>query len=370
MVSIQGASGERSIRAVSGVLALTAVWSIPALAGTINGVLFMRAAGIHGTAWDAAAVEFPGWLFWVPATLLIVRLAARFPVVPLRLANVGVHLGTGAVLSVLRAVVVAVSYRLDTPQVPFLAADRDIGFELVKFMPLTLLIYAAVLGVSYAQQYRRRAALLSEQLSAAQLTALRAQFQPHVMFNSLNAAIALVRSRNLESAEHVLLLLSDVLRTVVRADPAQEVTLAQELSFVERCLEIERIRFGSRLQVSVSAPPDLRDALVPNLILQPLVENAIQHGVAAADHPSHVEIAVHGEDNRLVIVVRNDGSLLQMEREGLGLSSTRARLAQLYGDRASFAMSTVQAGVEVRLDLPLRVKTAGGPSRVLPVGGG
>lgn len=357
MEYIQGTSGERSIRAASGVLALTALWCIPALAGTINNVLFMRATGIRGTVWDAASVEFPGWLIWVPATLLILWLGARFPIVPVRLANVTVHLGTVAALSVLRAVVVAISYRLDTAQVPFLATDRNVGFELIKFLPLTLLIYAAVLGVSYARQYRQRAAALTEQLSAAQLTVLRAQFQPHVMFNSLNAAVALVRSRDCEAAERVLLLLSDVLRTVVRADPVQEVTLAQELAFVEQCLEIERIRFGPRLRVSVSAPADVRDALVPNLILQPLVENAIQHGVAAADHPSHVEIAAHGEDSRLVIVVRNDGSLLELGREGVGFRSTRARLAQLYGDRASFAMSTGRAGVEARLDLPLRLKT-------------
>lgn len=229
-------------------------------------------------------------------------------------------------------------------------------------IPFGALIYAAMLGCVYAYRYfveaREReadAARLSAQLSDARLDALRMQLNPHFLFNSLNTVLVLVRDKETVAASRMLELLSDVLRQVLDTTRAREVTLADELRFIERYLAIEQVRFSDRLRVEWSIEDRARTALVPDLIMQPLVENAIRHGVARRADAGQISISARVSVDTLELRVRDDGVGITGEREGVGLSNTRERLRTLYGDAASVTITTpATGGTEVLVRLPLR----------------
>jgi two-component system, LytTR family, sensor kinase len=226
-----------------------------------------------------------------------------------------------------------------------------------------LFTYWAIVGVVYAFDYYRKyrehqlkASQLETQLAQAQLEALKMQLQPHFLFNTLHAISSLMH-RDVEAADRMLARLSDLLRLTLENAGAQEVTLRQELEFLERYLEIEQTRFRDRLRVRMEIEPETLDARVPNLILQPLVENAIRHGIAARAAASSIEIRATRANGSLLMQVRDDGPGLQAEiKEGVGLANTRARLAQLYGAAQRFELSNVaDGGLLVSLTLPFRI---------------
>jgi len=232
--------------------------------------------------------------------------------------------------------------------------------------PLHIVIYGAVLGVTYVVGYKRRlrerelaTTQLSEQLALAQVRALRMQINPHFLFNAMNSISMLVRDRKQEEAVKTIAGLSDLLRYVLDESADQEIPLRQELDFIKRYLAIEQIRFQDRLQVSIEAPENTLDALVPNLVLQPLVENAIRHGVSRSAAATTIAIAASEEGGALQITVTDDGPGISEEprhREGtgLGLANTRERLAKLYGEGYSLELvEQSPAGTKVSLSLPL-----------------
>lgn len=234
-----------------------------------------------------------------------------------------------------------------------------------------LMTYLFLIGVAYALAYRRESearavstAQLETRLVEAQLQALQRQLHPHFLFNTLNTVSGLIRT-DPDGADRMIDRLGDLLRMTLHKSGIQEVSLKEELDVLGKYVEIERTRFGNRLTVEMNVQPETLDAQVPSLVLQPLVENAIRHGVAPNARPGW--IAVHAErDNReLVLQVLDNGDGLPPERlmalnRGVGLDNTRARLAHLYRDRFEFTFSNLERGFCVTIRIPFEVQPAGG----------
>lgn len=209
-----------------------------------------------------------------------------------------------------------------------------------------LFIYGMIVGTLQAFWYRRALherevseSRLRADLASARLAALQARFEPHFLFNTLNTAVMLVRDDRREEAVNVLVELSELLRAVVRESPAREVPLAEEWEFLRRYLALEQARFQERLTVRLEQDPGLDAERVPFLILQPLVENAIRHGIAKQAGPGYVRVSARREANSLRLEVADNGAgplrEQSLEREGIGLASVRARLRELYGAMAN-----------------------------------
>jgi LytS/YehU family sensor histidine kinase len=188
------------------------------------------------------------------------------------------------------------------------------------------------------------------------------QLNPHFLFNTLNAVAALVR-KDPEAAEEMVTELGDFLRLTLAGSDAQEVSLREELGFLERYLKIERVRFPDRLTTTLTVEPGTEGARVPSLILQPIVENAIRHGIAGRAEPGRVEVGARRAGDALLLEVRDDGAGLRPERsgplgEGVGLANTRARLEQLYGRDGRLEIESPEGrGFRVLLRLPFRVRS-------------
>jgi two-component system LytT family sensor kinase len=226
------------------------------------------------------------------------------------------------------------------------------------------LTYWLLVGLSHALDYYRKyqerelkATQLEARLAQAQLQALKMQLQPHFLFNTLHAISALVH-KDVEAADRMITRLSEFLRITLDGVGVQEVALKTELESLDKYLEIEQVRFESRLTVVRSVWPEALDLLVPNLILQPLVENAVRHGIAPRAAGGRIEIRAGREKGNLVIEVQDDGpgAVLGEFREGVGLANTRARLEALYGKGQSMDLrSEPGGGFRVRLSIPAHV---------------
>jgi two-component system, LytTR family, sensor kinase len=227
-----------------------------------------------------------------------------------------------------------------------------------------IIIYWIILGVSqtldYYRKYRERelrASQLETRLAQAQLQVLKMQLHPHFLFNTLNAISALIH-QDVELADRMIARLGDLLRTTLDNANKQEVPLHQELDFIQPYLEIEKARLGTRLTVQLDIDPTAMDAEVPNMILQPLVENAIRHGIAPRSEPGRIEISARRDDGFLQLQVRDDGPGLpptqrELLKEGVGLANTRARLEQLYGpDQRLDLENGAGTGLTVRVSIP------------------
>lgn len=235
---------------------------------------------------------------------------------------------------------------------------------LVANFVFNALIYWALVSLAHALSYyikyqerTVRAAELEKRLTQARLQALQMQLNPHFLFNTLHAISSLMH-QNVDAADRMLARLSDLLRYALESTDSQEVPLRKELDFLTRYLEIEQTRFGERLRVRLQIEPAAMDANVPNLILQPLVENAIKHGIEPHARPGTVELRARREDGMLRLEVEDNGDGLQTGKPsgfGVGLSNTRARLEQLYGEHHRLEMvNGPGGGLLVRLSIPWR----------------
>lgn len=223
-------------------------------------------------------------------------------------------------------------------------------------------------GYHYYLRYRQgelHAAQLSAQLAQAQLQALRTQLHPHFLFNTLNAIATLVH-RDPEAADQMIARLSDLLRLTLEGIGVQEVPLAKEIEFLRGYLEIEQARFGDRLTVDMQIAPEVLGARIPYLILQPLVENAIRHGIAPRSQPGRVVVRAKLENGLLILEVRDNGpgvagGVNASARQGLGLSNTRCRLERLYGQHQRFeTRNGSDGGLVVTLTFPFHPASADG----------
>jgi signal transduction histidine kinase len=235
---------------------------------------------------------------------------------------------------------------------------------LVKTWLFNLLVYWVIVAVSFAFDYSRkyrerelRAAELEKQLAQAKLRALQMQLNPHFLFNTLHSISALIH-QDTEAADRTIARLSDLLRAALESAESQEVTLREELEMLRRYLEIEQIRFGRRLTVTMDIAPETLEAHVPNFILQPLVENAICHGIEPYAKPGRVELRARRAADDLTLEVRDNGGGLRKDepaKDGVGLSNTRARLQTLYGKAHGFDLRDAPGeGLQVRLTIPFR----------------
>jgi signal transduction histidine kinase len=354
-------------------------------AWTVFGLLlanqFHMQAELGGRPVAWARMLRPGLLeayLWAFTTLAIFWLARRFPLERGRvLRRMGVHLGAAIGLGLARTALMVELGR----HVNWIGA-RTFGRQFWSSSSQNLLFYALLLGIAHAVLYharyreRERAAeRLAAGLTEARLQALKAQLQPHFLFNTLNAISALIPAEA-SPARRMLARLGDLLRITLEHEATQEVTLREELAFLEPYLEIEQARLEDRLTVVMRIAPETLDARVPHLILQPLVENAIRHGIASRIEPGRVEIsATKAPDDRfLQLEVRDDGRGVDQgdqvrTRRGVGLINIRSRLEQLYPGEHRFELANhPEGGVLVRITLPFRraVTDAGQEERFAP----
>lgn len=242
-----------------------------------------------------------------------------------------------------------------------------VTFWWVRDLPFCVLFYGLIVGIGSALEYYRqsrerqlRASQLETQLAQAQLQMLKMQLHPHFLFNTLNGITGLVRDHDNAAAVQMLVGLSDLLRQTLDNSGKQEVRLGEELEWLDLYLKLQQIRFSDRLQVHIQAPPETLDALVPNLITQPLVENAIRHGLAPRAAPGMVSVSAQRINGRLELRVDDDGVGLPegwriTNSKGVGLLNTEARLRQLYGTNFAFEVrNRQQGGAEALLSIPLR----------------
>lgn len=246
-------------------------------------------------------------------------------------------------------------------------------FLVPKKIHLELLTYWAIVGIShslfYYRRYHEREAQthrLAAELARSQLQTLQMQLHPHFLFNTLHVISELIH-REPRAADRMVARLGDLLRLALEREAAPEVPLSQELEFLSKYLEIERTRFQDRLTVEIEVEPEALDARVPNMILQPLVENAIKHGIAARPEAGRIEVTAARDGQSLRIAVRDDGAGLPegwqsggaAQREGVGLRNTRQRLEQLYDGEHCFELREAPGGgTEALLSIPFRVASS------------
>jgi LytS/YehU family sensor histidine kinase len=232
---------------------------------------------------------------------------------------------------------------------------------LVATFVYNVLVYCVIGSLSHTIEYylkyqerELKAAELEKSLTAAKLQALQMQLTPHFLFNTLHAISSLVH-KDAEAADRMISRLSDLLRYTLESTTAHEVPLQQELDILDRYLEIEQTRFGSRLTVVKQIAPDTLPVLVPNLVLQPIVENAIKHGIEPHAKPGLIHLSANRKDNSLLLEVRDNGKGLKEgpQRERIGIANTRARLEQLYPSNHQFELiNAPEGGFTVRLTIP------------------
>ncbi len=297
------------------------------------------------------------WYTWAVLAPLVVWFSNRYPLEkPALLGALSVHIPTCIALAAIHLTLIILinqAARVVTGT-PFTFSEKFTSLFAMHFHWNVLTYWLIVTfsqTLNYYQKYRERelrASQVEAQLVRAELQALRMQLHPHFLFNTLNSISALMYT-DVEAADSMLSRLSDLLRSSMRDSDAHEVRLKQELEFLDKYLEIEKIRFADRLTVRKAICPDTLEALVPHLILQPLVENAIRHGIATQSGPGLIEIRAIRENGSLYLQVRDNGPAqkadsLQSRREGIGLTNTRERLKHLYGDSYSFNLRRRQPG--------------------------
>lgn len=330
--------------------------------------------GMHHSWLRIAFWQLLVWYVWGCLSPLILILGRRFPIeAPQLWRGIMVHVCAALLFAFVH---VGTETSLKMLIRPFDVWSDDSYFfaqytlSLRNFFLFDVLVYWSILGFGYAFDYRQRyrerasmAAQLKAQLAQAQLESLKMQLHPHFLFNTLHTIAGLVRSNESRPAVDMIAGLSDLLRHALENADEQEVPLRDELKFNELYLGIQKVRFSDRLNVRIEAADDTLDALVPNLILQPLVENAVRHGVSVKDTAGQIVIETYRDNEMLHIRVCDDGPGLQAgwrleDSGGIGLTNTRARLSHLYGAEHRFDLRNGEGGgMTVSMAIPLRFQS-------------
>lgn len=316
-----------------------------------------RGFGVEARPWALFAGELAEWLLWaglVPVALLLDRRIQRGPWLWTLVAHALLLLGFFALSNAVMTLL--------GPMVDPAAAGKPFGPEFLRRswvkLPAAVILYVLVLVAGRWLAASLRGARLEADLTEARLENLRMQLHPHFLFNAFHAVAALVREGENERAVDTLAHLGELLRRSLEID-AREIALFDEVDLLEHYLAIQRIRFSDRLRVCVDIEPPAGDALLPPLILQPLVENAIRHGLDLERGGGDVRVRGRVADGRLDVSVIDNGAGLREERvEGVGLSNTRRRLEHMYGDRYELSVRPHRpAGTEARIRIPLASRT-------------
>ncbi|HEU4584785.1 MAG TPA: histidine kinase [Gemmatimonadaceae bacterium] len=360
---------------------IVALWSVPAILATVETYLFLSMEGRSPVLWRVLLAQGSGWFTWAALTPLIFAVTRQAPLrYPPRGRELLIHVACFLAAAVVHAFVytsVGLAVSTAPQESTFMVL---LGKSLLGWFPISLMVYAAIVSgghwltlVQRERERERRTAALEAQLARAQLQALRMQLHPHFLFNTLNTIATLVREQERDAAVRLLAQLGDVLRQVLRSAGEHEVRLGDELAFTREYLEIEQLRFADRLRVAWDTEPQTLDALVPNLVLQPLVENALRHGIAKRPTAGLLEIGSRREGGRIIIWVRDDGPGLGESAStvggGVGLTNVRARLAALHGDAAELRIESLPAdagGARATIVLPWRAGVAGPSDGFVP----
>jgi signal transduction histidine kinase len=376
-------------------------WSVVFMAATVLGLLssllawqFTVSLGEDPKHWRTlVALNTTYWYLWALFTPAIVWLSQHF-----RFERQGlwravlVHIPSVVIFSLTHILIISgVQWWFARAQGrPFSWWAEAEKTALLNF-DWEMMTYWTIVGLSHAVLYYReskdralRTSQLETRLVEAQLKALQQQLHPHFLFNTLHAISALMH-RDVEAADRTLMRLSDLLRLTLENIGQQEIPLQAELDFLTKYLQIEQTRFADRLVVRFDVEPEALDTLVPNLILQPLVENAIKHGVAKKTGPGHIDISARRDGDKLRMEVRDDGVGLSEDaltalQKGIGVSTTRARLQHLFGADYRFEFHRQPSGLSVVVAVPWRTElrqrseaaseagTRPEPQRVAPAG--
>ncbi len=318
---------------------------------------------------DALLVNIPFYLIWGLLAFGVLRLGRLIPIAGdarSRARAVAIHLGASVAFALIHLVVSEAAFELIR-----LWRGRDVSYlDALAFsfrhnFHINLLTYWAILALRHLREYDRGlrekelvASRLKEQLASAELSALRMQLQPHFLFNALHSISSLLY-QDPEAADRMLVRLSDLLRQSLDTNGQQEVRLEQELDYVARFLDIEKMRYADRLVLATYVDPMVLDAAVPTFLLQPLVENAVVHGVGRSAAPCRVAVRARRDEGELVLEVENDlpgdAAAPAAGGSGVGLHNTRARLEQLYGSAARLELDLGRGRLALaRVVLPFR----------------
>jgi len=345
-------------------------WTSVGLLFTVQEVVITKVHGGHVDWVVVGVIELVYWNVWAAYTPLVIGLAKRFPLTG---PSVVPHIAIHTIASLLMAPLASVTeyfvsggllwllFRITDPGTP--RPVSSFTDSLLSMSVTGMLTYWLVVGLyqsfhfyQAAMERQTRAAQLETQLSHAELENLKSQLHPHFLFNSLHT-IGVLMQEDVDAASHLLVSLGDLLRMALERRE-NEITLQSELEFVGKYLEIEQTRFHDRLKVHIDVPPDLLGVYVPSLALQPLVENAIKHGISVDSAAGRLEIAAQLHNRRVWLCVRDDGpgpAPGSRLRFGVGLTNVQSRLKQLYGDESSLELTGGDGrGCEAIITIPLR----------------
>jgi sensor histidine kinase YesM len=309
------------------------------------------------------------WFLWGIFAPFIILLGKKYPKNSSGwLSIVKFHVPIGLIISLFYSAVYAyLGYAIDIfLDVEFKWSFSQYFMQRLYNLPLPLMLYCSIIGITYAinyyQQFKDEAlkkAEIQQKLAQAELLVLKKQLHPHFLFNTLHA-ISTLMHKDIEAADKMIVRLSNLLRATLENTGVQEVTLKQEMEILKTYLEIEQIRFQDRLKVSIQVDPELYDKKIPNLILQPIVENAIRHGVIPYTRHGKIEVTANRFNQHIELKVIDNGrgipNIKEVEiKEGIGLKNTRKRLEQLYGDDSQLILKNIDhnEGLEVKILIPL-----------------
>lgn len=347
-------------------------WNLVALAFLVQYFVFHLTEGIPFLM-DRAVRILIGWYVWIPLTPLVVHLARRYQVHADRwVRTVLLHLAIATFISFVEVGFYTVIYTIKAyiQSDPDFSASRHLRIYFLRSVIFDTLLYMCIVAIVHAidieRKYRERdvkMATLETRLAETQLNALRSQLNPHFLFNTLHT-VSIVMEENIKSARRIILDLSDLLRMSLDDMREQLVPLKREVDFTRRYLAIEKERFQERLTVHYDLDEKCLTALVPNLILQPIVENAIKHGIAPFSGGGSVWISARCDDEFLTLQVRDDGPGIihpkppqngsnHRKKPGIGIHTTRERLQYLFADEAEFSLVNLpEGGLLVTMTFP------------------
>jgi two-component system LytT family sensor kinase len=342
------------------------LWSGLGVFDATQNIVSMRHADMHHAWVRLFFVLTFNWLPWALLTPMVIHLGRKFPFAWNSARAWLVHVSAVVAIDVVSSAWGSALELLMQPWLPDFETRQFIVTWPAKISGSLLpafILYGIISAVAYALDTKAKAAeqqtdaaRLNEQLSYAKLNALQRQLEPHFIFNTLNSIAGLVREQRSEAAVRMIVALSDFLRRVASSSSEPRGKLGQEMEFLEKYLQIQEARFAGRLNMELEVPETLRNAQVPSLILQPLVENAVKHGIARRAQAGVVRVAASRTDGMLRLSVYNDGPLLDDDGsagQGIGLSNLRTRLGLLYGKDFDLRLDNRGiTGVEVTVILP------------------
>ena len=356
--TLRGMTSERRITFYVGAV----FWTWFALLNGTTAYFFMREH--HHSLPRLLAFNLMVWWAWVVAAPLVSVLARRLPLVPFRLSTAAIHTLLALAFSVGHGYLwLALTVAMKPYDAMGIRSIHEAEGAILGRMPFEFMIYCATVGVVYAADYyarfrerELRAVQLEGSLAQARLHALELQMQPHFLFNTLHSISALVRGGQNAAAVDMIAGLSDLLRYTLDHEGKQLVPLDRELAMLDCYLDLQQRRFSDRLTVRIDADDEVRRAAVPTLILQPLAENAIRHGIAQSSAAGRLEIDVARDGGTLRIDMFNTGSLADRPGRGIGLRNASERLRHLYGgiDMAQLEVRAARGGVLATLRVPWR----------------